>query len=45
MRGSKVFITLVVLVVGICLLRPTIDRLLFAETEPRPAAISRNLKS
>ncbi len=35
MRGSRVLITIVVLVAGIYLLRPTIDRLLFAETQPR----------
>jgi 2-alkenal reductase len=43
MRGSRVFITIVVLVVGIYLLRPTIDRLLFAETQPRAVEARGNL--
>jgi S1-C subfamily serine protease len=43
MRGSRVFITIVVLVIGIYLLRPTIDRLLFAETQPRAVEARGNL--
>jgi S1-C subfamily serine protease len=41
--GSRVLITIVVLVVGIYLLRPTIDRLLFAETQPRAVEARGNL--
>ena len=43
MRGSRVLITIVVLVVGIYLLRPTIDRLLLAETQPRAVEARGNL--
>jgi len=43
MRGSRVLITVIVLVAGIYLLRPTIDRLLFAETQPRTVEVRGNL--
>src|SRR5688572_14903605 len=41
--GSRVLITIVVLVFGIYMLRPTIDRLLFAETQPRLVEARGNL--
>src|SRR5215207_1514877 len=41
--GSRVLVTIIVLVVGIYLLRPTIDRLLFAETQPRAVEARGNL--
>jgi S1-C subfamily serine protease len=43
MRGSKVLITIIVLVAGIYLLKPTIDRALFAETQPRAVEARGNL--
>ena len=43
MRGSKILIAIVVLVAGIYLLKPTIDRLLFAEIQPRAIEARGNL--